>query len=116
MVNGLEKLLTTKNNRMFNPSVKNLFTNIWSTKPFAKITSVFFILFQYFALFCGGEFFIIITSFLILSTILILAIGIDENSVIENFWIFFVLGPGLVAFLIVVIIELVNIFNYKKEK
>jgi hypothetical protein len=100
---------------MFNPNIANLFHAIGRVKGFRKGTSIFFILFQYFALFCGGQFFIIITIFLLLSTILILILA-SEDGIVDNFWIFFTLGPGLVAFLIVVIIQLINVFNRRKEK
>ena len=99
---------------MFNPSIRNLFAGIKSIKTFYKGSSIFLILFQYFALICGGQFFIIITGFLFLSTMLVLILG-EDDDIIDNFWMFFVLGPGMFAFLVVVIIELINVFNHKQK-
>ena len=99
---------------MFNPSIRNLFVGIKKTNKFNKYSSIFLILFQYFSLICGGQFFIIITGFLFLSTMLVLILA-EDDDIINNFWIFFVLGPGMVAFLIVIIIELINVFNHKRK-
>ena len=101
---------------MFNPRIKNLFAEIKTTTKLSKYCSIFLILFQYFAAFCGGQYFLIITTFLFVSTVLVLILSTKDEDIVNNFWMFFVLGPGLLAFIIVVIIELVNTFNLRKEK
>jgi hypothetical protein len=96
---------------MFNPSIGNLFFAIGKTKRFQKFVSIFLIAMQYFALCCGSTFFWSITIFLFLCEIVILALDSETETFVDNFWIFFVFGPGLVAFLIVAIVEIVNILR-----